>query len=366
MEDKPVLHSGTKNKAELKNVYLQMKLTVLDKAEMIDEIAPRISEYSNAQNAVNTADFSANSPLHRSIERVGISLWAPDPTGGNINTKWFYERARGSYFETRALERTPAKIRAWDQIHPRNQRFDKLMLAKVENTWRMLPHEVSLGGQKCFSKFTVHVEERKEADNDINVDEKYFKDIIAKIIIWKSTEKLINKQKIPGYRANIVTYSISWLLKHHSELIDLDKIWNNHVIDDELAAVINFVTYRIRNVITNVEGNVTEWCKKEACWEKIQNLQIDITDADSVDAEEEQLKEEIKPQAALDWSIFEDSKTWINAADWIEETENLPEKDAAFCRSIWKLLENRKNPSLKQIPIAFKIMQNAISKGFEI
>ncbi len=359
-------HTSTKNKAELKNVFLQMKLTVLNNPEMIDEIAPKISKYSNAQNAVNTADFSANSPLHRNIEKVGNSIWAPDPTGGNRNTKWFYERARGSYFETRALERTPAKIKAWDIIHPRNQNFDKLVLAKIENTWRLLPYEVSLGGQKCFSKFTVYVEERIAADNDIVVDEKYFKHLIAKIIIWKSTEKLINKQKMPGYRANIVTYSLSWILQHHPEIFNLNKIWNNQVIDHDLAAVINLVAYRIRNVITNVEGNVTEYCKKVVCWEKVQKLNIDITKADSIDPEQEQLKEEVRPQATIDWSIFEVSDIWLKAAEWIEETKRLPEEDASFCRSIWKTLENRRNPSLKQIPIAFKIIENAVKKGFKI
>ena len=41
-------HTSDKNKAPLKNVFLQMKLTVINKAEMIDEIAPLISRYSNA------------------------------------------------------------------------------------------------------------------------------------------------------------------------------------------------------------------------------------------------------------------------------------------------------------------------------
>ena len=42
--------------------------------------------------------------------------------------------------------------------------------------------------------------------------------------------------------------------QYYVYVIDLDKIWKDHVIDEELAAVINFVTYRIRNVIINVDS----------------------------------------------------------------------------------------------------------------
>ena len=170
-------HTATKNKANINNVYLQLKLTVINKAGMIDEIAPLISKYSNAQNTVNTADFSANDPFHRDLESKALSIYAPDPTGGNKQTIWFYERARGNYAETRARERTPARIKAWDRIHPRKQKFDKLVVAKLENTWLQIPHIVSLGGQKNFYNFTVHVEERIDEKNAIEIDSKYFQNL---------------------------------------------------------------------------------------------------------------------------------------------------------------------------------------------
>ena len=38
------------------------------------------------------------------------------------------------------------------------------------------------------------------------------------------------------------------------------------------------------------------------------------------------------PKVAVDWSIFENPQIWINAADWIEKTDKLPEKDAYMLR----------------------------------
>jgi len=127
----------------------------------------------------------------------------------------------------------------------------------------------------------------------------------------------------------------------------------------------------IRNkILQTATGNVTEWCKADksrhsGCWEKIQKMKIDF----DVDVEEFTQNDHLAaaaPKVAVDWSIYENPQIWINAADWIEKTELLPEKDASFCRSIWKLLENRRNPSVKQMPIAFKIMESVVSKGFEV
>ena len=355
-------HTAVKNKASIKNVYLQMKLTVVNRADDIDEIAPLISKYSNAQNAVNTADFSANDPFHRNLETVALSIYAPDPTGGNKQTIWFYERARGSFAEVRARERTPAKIKAWDQIHPRRQRFDKLVVAKLENTWRKIPHIVSLGGQKNFSHFTVYVEERINAENQIEVDSSYFKDLIAKFIIWKSTEKIITAQKTPGYRANIVTYSLCWIIVNKPDLIDLKDTWDNQQIDDELSNIIDIVTRRIRGVVTNTQGNVTEYCKKEELWKKIKKMNIDL------DVSPEDIITEKKPTSKpseINFDDFINLEIWESLALWIKNEKKLPDKDLDFSGSIIKAIKNKGAPTLPQIKIANKILTNARELGFD-
>ena len=131
----------------------------------------------------------------------------------------------GGRQETRQRELTPARIKAWDRIYPRRQMFDKLVIAKLENTWRLLPHIVSLGGQKNFAHFTIYIKEMVELGKEVEINNSYFKDLISKRIIWKNTEMIVSRQGIPGYRANIVTYTLSWMLKNIPESIDLKKIW---------------------------------------------------------------------------------------------------------------------------------------------
>jgi len=61
-------------------------------------------------------------------------------------TYWFYEKARGSYEETKRLEaRTPAKTREYEAKYPKAQRFDKSIFGKSWNTYLRKPQTVSLG-----------------------------------------------------------------------------------------------------------------------------------------------------------------------------------------------------------------------------
>lgn len=365
-------HTNVKNKAKIEDVFLQMKLTVINEKENIDIIAPLISKYSNAQNSVNTADFSANDPFHRNLEKISRTLYAPDPTGGNVETIWFYERSRGSYAETRNQERTPARIKTWKKIHPTNQRLDKLIVAKLENTWRIQPQIVSLGGQKNFSHFMVYVNERIAENKEIEVDAQYYKDLVAKQIIWKATEKIINRQKIPGYRANIVTYSLSWMLLHDKEKFNLDVIWKHQKISKEQEQYLDILTRNIRNkILKTAKGNVTEWCKSNKsgyseCWEKIKVMEIDFNQKvpDYIPSSEGEEKGKNKVQ--IDWNLFTQHQVWYSLSEWIEETKKLDQKDAEFSRRIGDTIHAKKNPSVKQIPIALEIMKTAVEKGFII
>ena len=53
---------------DLSKVFVQMKLSVIESAEDMDIIVPRISTFANTQNKIQVADFSANDPFHRRME----------------------------------------------------------------------------------------------------------------------------------------------------------------------------------------------------------------------------------------------------------------------------------------------------------
>jgi hypothetical protein len=91
-----IFSAQKKEKADLDKIYVQIKLSVIT-PDIVEEVVPKISEYSNTQNKVNATDFFSNTPFHLRIEELSRRLWAPAPEGSIQQTHWFYERARGQY-----------------------------------------------------------------------------------------------------------------------------------------------------------------------------------------------------------------------------------------------------------------------------
>ncbi|WP_224485415.1 AIPR family protein [Robertkochia aurantiaca] len=371
-----IWHARSKDKANLVDVYVQMKLTVISDEETLDSMVPLISEYSNSQNKVNTADFSANDPFHINVEKLSRRVYAPDTEGGNNETLWFYERSRGSYDETRNRERTPARIKAWDKIHPRRQKFDKVQLAKLEKTWMLQPHVVSTGGQKNFSSFQLDIKEQGLQ----KVDEKYFKELVAKLIIWKEAEKIVSRQGIPGYRANIVTYTLASILKHTSRRINLADIWEKQEISLAFENTVDAVAYKIRELITDTEYNVTEYCKKKVCWEKIQdNKTIKDTIPTSLKKElinvapptytntttSPMIKVNEKDEQTIERVKQVESAIWKKLSRWGKQTGALQTWENGICYSVGKRLSYGNEPTLKQAKNAEKIYEKAKNLGFD-
>ena len=262
-------HVAKRDGADISHIHVPAKLTVVA-AEQLNEIVPLISRYANSQNKVNEADFEANHPFHIQIEQWSRSVWAPAAGGSQQHTRWFYERARGQYQDLLSAEVTPARTRLFKTIHPVSQKFTKTDLAKFENSWDQLPHIVSLGAEKNFRQFTLRLAQRGR----FQVTQAYFDRLIAMAILFRRTERIVSQQQFGGYRANIVTYTVAYLANATSQQVDLDRIWREQNISDAVAEAIESICHPVREVLISApgNGNVTEWCKKEACWHRVRKI----------------------------------------------------------------------------------------------
>jgi hypothetical protein len=266
-------HVAVRDKADLSGVGVQAKITLVP-PDRLSEIVPLISRYANSQNKVNEADFEANSPFHIEVERWSRTVWAPAVGTSAEQTRWFYERARGQYQDAMAKEGTPARIRRFRVLHPTTQKFTKTDLAKFENSWDQLPNIVSLGAEKNFQRFTDRIRTRGRYP----VTQEYFERLVAKAILFRGTERVVSGLGFAGYRANTVTYSIAYLSEQTNQQLDLDRIWTDQDITDETAEALASIAGRVRNVLLDApgSGNVTEWSKKPACWERVRALEIPL------------------------------------------------------------------------------------------
>lgn len=267
-------------KVDLSRTFVQMKLSVID-PKRVEEVVPKISEYANSQNRINAADFFANHQFHVRLEEFSRRIFAPAPEGAVRASKWFYERARGQYADGRA-GRTATLRKKFDLEYPRAQMFTKTDLAKYVSVWEGLPHQVSLGAQKNFALFAKKTGEAWERNAD-DFNEAWFHEVVAKAIVFKGLERLVPRQGWyqGGYRANIVAYAIAKLahdVGERKQAVDFERIWRAQVLSAPMEEALLLAAQAAHGVLTNPPSsvsNVTEWAKRQPCWVRVRELEID-------------------------------------------------------------------------------------------
>lgn len=317
-----------KDRADVKDIFVQMKLSVIapEKSEIV---IPRISYCANSQNKVSDADFFSNHPFHVRMEDISRRIWAPATGGAQHETHWFYERARGQYLNEQ-IRLTPSEKKRYLHQNPREQVITKTDLAKYENSWRGLPHVVSLGAQKNFLAFAQWVGDKwKQSDAEFN--EEFFRNAVAKAILFHHAERLVSRQPWyqGGYRANIVAYTIAKLSSlvetaAPGYVLDLKNIWSRQAVSAALGAQLATLSKAVFDVIVApAHGfqNVTEWCKKQVCWQRVQELPIQLDRGlarELVTADEARVaREEARVQQRIDSGIeLQSEVVRLGAAYW--------------------------------------------------
>jgi hypothetical protein len=369
-----IYHTRRKDKADVSKIVVQVKLTELRDRAKIGEFVGRISKYANSQNKVNAADLSANNPYHVQLEAISRSTWAPAKSGTERQTHWYYERARGSYLDDKSREGTDARMRAWEAKNPISQKFTKTDLAKFQNTWAQLPHFVSLGAEKNFLRFTESVVETGKP----TVDEMYFRRLVAKALLFRTTEKIVSKQNFGGFRAQIVTYSLAWLSHHTAQRIDLEKIWNTQQLSKTLEHAFELVATHAHQHIVNpppLRRNPSEWCKREECWEAFRRVDIKLPAALEHELITLDRVREIRagaPQSQdvganeeVEKALVISADTWFKIARWAKETNNLAGWQRRISFSLGTLATRGKKPSPKQAKQGLKLLNEARRLGFK-
>lgn len=266
-----IYHAFKREQTDISGVVVQVKLTVLTNPERVADIVPLISKYANSQNKVNAADFSANGHFHLELEKLSRTVWAPAVSGLDRGAHWYYERARGSYLDDKMRQGTPARIRDWEKQNPAAQKFTKTDLAKYEQTWAALPHLVCRGAEKNF----IQLAQRHEDEGEPVVDLNYFKQVVAKMILFKAGARLAPEDS-GSLRAQTVAYALAWLVEKSGRKIDLNQIWEKQSVPDTLADAITAVGVKALAYIKGQSGNPTEAAKKEETWTRFRNTRIEI------------------------------------------------------------------------------------------
>lgn len=307
------IHRASKiDKIDISRVAVSMKLTRVE-PEKLGEFVPLIARFANTQNPVQLADLSANSDFHIQIERLAQQVWAPGE-----ESRWFYERARGAYEVARLrLGSTPAKRRAFDAECPKGRRFTKIDLAKVWMSWWELPHIVSRGGQKNFAAFMAAVPEK--FPSDWAPDAEFYRSSISLLLIFKAAQSAVRKAGIQSYRANVMTYLLAKIGADFGPLFNLETVWNAQSLSASMSSTAVEWCALIHEAIVAGAGsrNVTEFCKKEECWERVRLLTLPTIQPvpPELQSQAGAVPPAVAPVANPDQDMI-DRCTALNGADW--------------------------------------------------
>lgn len=372
-----------KDKADLSSIFVQMKLTSIDEStpEESDELIRNISRSSNSQNKVSDADFFASHPFHRRMEQISRHLFAPASEGAQYETKWFYERARGQYLQEQ-MRLTPAKKKQFELQHPKNKVIKKTDLAKVQNTWRGFPQVVSKGAQTNFNSFAEYIDEQWN-ENEEQFNDRYFQTTAALILLFQYLEKTIPKQPWyeGGYRANIIYYTLAQFRRllhsqYQGQELDLMLIWNRQSVPEQVGTVLialaELVLLRITDPSRKV-ANVTQWCKRNDCWEAVKKIHIDIPEdiknclitideqkaAQKSAKKEQKVVNEIQAQITV---VKHPVEMWIRLSEFVVRNHMVTPTDVSALTIACKM--PAKIPNTYQCKRLLALLRKASEEGF--
>lgn len=375
-------------KVDLDRVSVQMKLTVLntEDAEYAQNYKANISKSANFQSAVNESDLTSNSPFHKDMERLSRKTSMPIADVG-YQTKWFYERARGQY-STKKRGLGAGALNRFVMEYPKSQVFTKDQLNKYEVIWQMHPHIAKSGTNPSRHFFMSQMAKKYDENPSFRIEADFYQDIISKMILFKQIDKAILKAdwyiSERGHKAEAVTYAIALVRKKLNELgkeINLALIYQNQSVPRLLEETMLNVASLIRKNIMDSNfragsGNVTEFCKHENGWKRIQTIDIDLSSLEyPLILEGNQVQEDASNKAEIakassqvsdfDRVMSISATEWEKLASYNLKSYSLESPQVKLPMMCAKLHRGGRMLTDKQLRFVLKIYNSSIDEGFE-
>ncbi len=370
------------SESKINTIYVPMKLSIVSH-EKAQELIPNISRFANTQNKVSDADLWSNHPFHIRIEEFSRRIYAPASRGQQFGTHWYYERANGQY-KQETYKCSQAEKRRFELQNPPTQMFKKIDLARYMNLKQMRPDIASKGAQSGFAFFANWVVKEWEK-NEATFNEEYFKDIVSLGIIAKEADKIVRSQPwYNAYKANIVAYTISRIFyevvsNHSDRAISLKQVWAKQSLSEAWQKQIISISEIMYNHLIDENRpyeNVTEWAKRELCWENAKKVSLQLNNdfieelidravaiSDQSFAKKDQ-RTINKLQAMIEVVNF-GSDNWRALIEWDSTHHVLSARDIEFI-NLAIGIDSGKTPSEKQALIIIDILEKSRIESFPL
>lgn len=265
------IYFSNKDGLDISKVQIMAKINVAKQTNEkdLEKLINNISEFSNAQSKVSKVDLRSRNPQLIKIKTLSESVLTPS------GHKWFFERSKGEYSTMlRKAGRNKERVK---KEFPNERKFTKELMAKYYSAWGDEPYMVKKGGERIFRHFIEHLS--PEEDSGLTppvVDRLYFEDIISKIILFRSMEKLhgTGKNAIGQIRSAVIPYSLSVLYEFTDKKgnnFDMSRIWREEGLETDLSQFLYDLMLLLNDLIKqySLSDDYGEYSKKAELWESI-------------------------------------------------------------------------------------------------
>lgn len=341
---------------ELNEVIVPVKLTVIKNVVNAPMLVSNISVFSNTQTAIKKSDPPSNLKFYIDLKNISNNVSLINAKGKNYIC--YFERTAGEY--DTEFRRNNGTV-SFQTKNPKDKKFNKIQLATAINCWQQIPHIVNLGREKNFDAFN------NVAKNLMfEIDENYFKNAYATIILFRQIDKLCKKMKLSN-KSCVVSYTLSYLSYLSNKSIDLKYIFNNQCLPQNLIDIINDVMPKVHKLIVETPASCPEprmWARKEELWNKVKglNLSYNFTCYSSkVD-----FFPDNEPQMFIEASEnFYNSVLWRKLLHWNEKKKVLNNSQIGMVKGVIKNVSTNDPLTKKQINYAKDIFMAAVKGGFK-
>jgi hypothetical protein len=362
---------NTSYESNLDKLLIQVKLTRIKDVSQKDNLVSKISKYANTQNGIKSSDLSSNDEFIVQMEEFSRRM-SPPSREGTIQSKWFFERKIGEYSNLQFAAKQSGRFNSFEKEFPKIKVVKKTDFAKILQAWGLpnksgnlepLPYEATKSAEINFKRFMEVV-----SGNNIVVNESFFKEAVAKIILFRAIYSLLPELGINGYKSNVALYTLSWLSYLCKSKIDFNLIWDRQEATPDMTREIKKMIPIVHEVILtpNNKGseyygaNIGEFTKKDVCWKILKKKKFSI----NICSEDLNADHSTKKDTAVEFDE-NDSRYWKYMAVWAKTNGEFNGGDRKMMYTIGKIIENKWKPTDYQDSQRVILLERAKSEGYQ-
>lgn len=279
-----------------------------------------------------------------------------------------------------------------DLVNMEEDVFERFLFG-IKTAWEYEQAAKKAAEEERIAKEKADEEERiriREENERLNRENELMRKLLAELrsVSWdgseacdSETEELVIKYEdlVSMSEADFIK-----LAKRHNALvaketgrrIDLERIWANQKLSDAMEEQLLDIAEEVNEEIQDTPDgitNVTEWCKRAMCWEKIQNLSINLSEdlrkeliyADKAREEEHNAELVQRIQSGIEiqaYVIKKGAKHWARLLEWATENKAFNSQQMSIVESACFI--PKRLPSEKQAIVIKKLEEQAIQDGF--